>query len=76
MKAKVTKKFEGVPDGKFYPESFNPGDVIEGDLAQSAIDAGNASPLSGKAAADEEDDDTPPPDRHKAQHAAPKNKGR
>ena len=72
MKAKVTKRFEGVPDGRFYPESFVPGDVIEGDLAKVSIEAGNASPLTGKERDEEEEDDS----RRKAHVAAPKNKGR
>lgn len=72
MKAKVTKRFEGVPDGKFYTESFAPGAVVHGDLAKTAVEGGNASPLTGKSAEDDEDDAP----RGKAHTAAPKNKGR
>lgn len=38
MKAKVTKAFPGVRDGQIYPERFKPGDIVEGDLAEVAVE--------------------------------------
>lgn len=35
--AKVTKQFDGVPDGEIYPKTFMPGDEVTGDLAAVAI---------------------------------------
>ena len=37
MKAKVTQAFDGVPDGKVHPVTFNPGDEVEGELAKVAV---------------------------------------
>jgi hypothetical protein len=42
MEAKVIKRFYGAEDGQFYPRWFEVGDEIKGDLAVSAIQAGNA----------------------------------
>lgn len=42
MRAKVTKFFPGVKDGEIYPQDFLPGDEVEGDLAKTAVEAGNA----------------------------------
>jgi hypothetical protein len=38
--AKVTKEFDGCPDGEVHPKSFKPGDIVEGDLARVAIENG------------------------------------
>ena len=40
MQAKVTKPFKGAPDGTAQSVQFNPGDVIEGDLARVAVENG------------------------------------
>lgn len=37
MLAKCIESFSGVEDGKVYPRLFNPGEIIEGDLAREAI---------------------------------------
>lgn len=42
MKAIVTKPFDGVRDGEALPVSFKKGDVVEGDLALTAIKFKNA----------------------------------
>lgn len=55
MKAKVTKRFRGVEDGKIYPRWIEEGETIEGRLAEIAVKAGwakkgffNGSPSDGK----------------------------
>lgn len=40
MKAVVIKPFLGVKDGEVYPKEIQPGEVVEGDLAVNAIQAG------------------------------------
>ena len=53
IKAKVTKAFDGVPDGAVYPKSWEPGDIVEGDLARVAVAEGWAKeekPAKGKPA--------------------------
>lgn len=40
LEARVTKQFQGVADGDVYPKLCAVGDVITGELAQAAIDAG------------------------------------
>jgi len=40
MKAKVTKRFRGVEDGKIYPRWIEEGETIRGRLAQIAVKAG------------------------------------
>lgn len=43
MKALVAKAFDGALDGELYPRHFEPGRVVEGDLARVAIEQGWAS---------------------------------
>lgn len=50
MKAKVTKPFNGAPDGQIYGKDFAVGDIVEGDLATVAVREKWAVELSGKAA--------------------------
>lgn len=45
MRAKVTKAFPGVEDGKIYPRDIAIGEIISGDLAREAIGAELAEPL-------------------------------
>ena len=40
MEAKVTKAFQGVPDGEIYPRLIEVGETVSGDLAVSAKAAG------------------------------------
>lgn len=47
MKAKVTVQFRGVIDGEVYPRLWPVGSIIEGDLARSAIAAGQAKAIEG-----------------------------
>ena len=42
MRAEVTKKFRGCRDGQLHPRDIMPGEVIDGDLAQAAINGGFA----------------------------------
>lgn len=42
IRAKVTKEFDGVEDGKVYPRLITAGEEISGSLAETAIGAGNA----------------------------------
>jgi hypothetical protein len=37
MKAIVTNPFCGAPDGAIYPKNFQPGDIVDGDLARVAV---------------------------------------
>lgn len=48
--ASVTSPFKGCPDGEVHPRAFNEGDVIEGNLARSMVEAKMAKPLKNKAA--------------------------
>ena len=45
MKAKVTKQFDGCPDGELHPKQHVVGDVIEGDLAVAMVSAEFAEPI-------------------------------
>jgi hypothetical protein len=45
MRAKVTTDFDGVLDGEIYPQTFLIDDEITGDLARTAVAAGNATIL-------------------------------
>lgn len=38
--AKVIKPFHGAKDGAIYPQDFNEGDIVEGDLARVALEQG------------------------------------
>lgn len=49
MQAKVLQPFPGVPDGQIYPKNFAEGDVLDGALAQVAVDAGLAEIVSDEA---------------------------
>ena len=42
MKVILTKDFKGVKDGEVYPELFEAGAEVEGDLAAAAVTAGCA----------------------------------
>ncbi|MGB3042458.1 MAG: hypothetical protein WBB98_04660 [Xanthobacteraceae bacterium] len=42
MDAVATHAFKGVKDGDIYHTSFVPGDVVHGELARLAVEAGNA----------------------------------
>lgn len=42
MDAIVTEALKGVKDGDIYPTSFAVGDVVSGDLARLAVEAGKA----------------------------------
>jgi len=42
MKVTLTAKIYGVADGEIYPRWFNPGDVVTGELARSAVEQGCA----------------------------------
>lgn len=59
IRAKVTKEFDGVEDGKVYPRLINVGEEISGSLAETAISAGNAKETkesrAERAAAENED---------------------
>lgn len=44
MQAIVTRAFSGVRDGQVWPEQFEPGAKIEGDLAALAVAEGWATP--------------------------------
>lgn len=50
-RAKVTKEFDGVEDGKVYPRKFEVGEEISGDLADAAIRQKNAKETSASKAA-------------------------
>ncbi len=39
MRAKVTKAFPGVEDGKIYPRDIAVGETVTGDLARAAVEA-------------------------------------
>lgn len=47
MRAIVTKPFKGCKDGERHPVDLAEGDVVEGDLAKTAIDAGWAEDAGG-----------------------------
>lgn len=70
MKAIVTVAFKGCPEGKIYPRAFEPGDVIEGSLAVSAVAGGLAKQISAKAAPAPKNKSQSPPKNK----SAPKNK--
>lgn len=44
LRACVTSSFRGVRDGEVYPVQLEPGQIISGDLAASAIQSGHAVP--------------------------------
>lgn len=48
MKAIVVKKFSGVPDGQIHAQEFQPNDMVEGRLADVAINQGWAVPEGGE----------------------------
>lgn len=37
MRAKVTTRFAGVPDGQTHPRRYEPDDIVEGNLAEVAV---------------------------------------
>lgn len=41
MKAKVTREFFGVVDGKYHPRTIHVGEIITGDLARVAVKEGD-----------------------------------
>jgi hypothetical protein len=40
---KVTKQFDGCPDGQVHPKTFMPGDTVSGDLGRVALAQGWAT---------------------------------
>lgn len=48
MKATVKTRFYGAADGQIYPRWVEPGTVIDGDEARTAVDAGWAEEIGGK----------------------------
>ena len=63
--ARVTKPFPGVPDGQVLPVQFSIGDIVTGDLAAAAVEAGLAA---------EEPANAKKPAANKAVAGAPENK--
>lgn len=59
---KVTKRFYGAKDGEIYPRWFEVGEIIEGDLATTALDQCVAEDLKKK------------PPLNKSLESAPRNK--
>lgn len=51
MKAKVVKAFSGAADGQHHPKMWQPGDVVEGNLAEVAVKEKWAEPVKGAASA-------------------------
>jgi hypothetical protein len=79
VEAKVTKPFKGTPDGKIYPEKFEPGDTVTGDLARVAVEEGwaksvkgsEAAPIPAKEPAAGEQGETSGPDKTQPQETKP-----
>lgn len=53
MRATVTTAFPGVEDGKIYPRDIALGEIISGDLAAAAVEAGWAEEIDEEKAAEE-----------------------
>lgn len=68
MRAIVVSPFKGVKDGEVYPRSWKPGEIVEGDLAASALAEGHAALERQERAATASE--------NKAVAAAPQNKAR
>lgn len=72
-RAKVTCPFPGVRDGEFNPTTIQPGEVIEGDLAEVALREGWAAPLEPP---EPEPPEPEPEPEKRAIKDAPENKAR
>ncbi len=46
MQARVTQAFDGMPDGSKRSRKFATGEIIEGDLARTAVDNGLAKEVA------------------------------
>lgn len=61
MRAKVTKVFQGRPDGDALARSITPGEIIGGELAVVAVEQGWAETIDAASSA-------PPPSAGKTNH--------
>lgn len=52
MRAKITRRWDAVQPGEVYPTTFKPGDIVEGELAQMALEAKAGEPAGDRPGAD------------------------